>query len=253
MFFLFSGEGPTDCGQCQLGADQCDGAEYEHGPMTLLADRIIESRLGYSPLNIGMCGYVSERGLSTAAESLKGNRKSLRLRGKKRAVETVYFYRNAQALASCAAHTAVDRDDEDVVAILFRDSDGTASAGRGLWRQKVQSMLDGFAADGFDRGVPMVPKPKSEAWLLCGLRQSTAAEAVKLESRSGNDRSPKALKKELSKLLDGATSRTEIIQLVEDGKITPDLIDNMPSFHAFRKYLESALNLNLPSERSTHD
>ncbi len=54
-----------------------------------------------------------------------------------------------------------------VIAVLFRDSDGTASSGRGLWEDKRKSIEDGFGEAGFDYGVPMIPKPKSEAWLLC--------------------------------------------------------------------------------------
>lgn len=243
MFFLFSGEGSTDCGRCEADVDQCEGAEYAHGPMTLLADQIVEARLDYSPLEFKSCGYVSKGGLSAAAESLKAKRKSVLLPGKKRAVETGHFYRNARALARFAAEIATAREDQDVIAILFRDCDGTASAERGLWDNKVRSMRDGFAAEEFTRGVPMVPKPKSEAWLLCALNQPTEAEAINLENKSsGNDDSPKALKKQLAKLLgDDATSRPKLVELVEDGKITPEMIDKMPSFKTFRQDLESVL------------
>ena len=68
-------------------------------------------------------------------------------------------------MARIAKEREVETKD-NVVAVLFRDAD-TATAGRGTWAEKRQSMLDGFAEEGFARGVPMIPKPTSEAWLLC--------------------------------------------------------------------------------------
>jgi len=46
-----------------------------------------------------------------------------------------------------------------------------------------------------DRGVAMIPKPKSEAWLLCALKNKPYESCEKLEDRSGNDDSPNSLKK----------------------------------------------------------
>ena len=51
-------------------------------------------------------------------------------------------------LARFAKERAKEIDDE-VVAVLFRDSDGTASAGRGQWNDKREAMLDGFDEEGF--------------------------------------------------------------------------------------------------------
>jgi hypothetical protein len=128
-----------------------------------------------------------------------------------------------------------------VVAILFRDSDGTASAGRGLWAEKRQSMLDGFAQEGFLRGVPMIPKPKSEAWLLCALRANPYQGCESLEDRSGNDDSPNSLKRELKEIMGEELPVTEILcGLIEDGKIDVDRIA-MPSFGAFRSRLEEVI------------
>jgi len=58
----------------------------------------------------------------------------------------------------------------------------------------------GFKIEKFDRGVAMIPKPKSEAWLLCALRNKAYENCQKLEDRSGNDDSPNSLKKELDAL-----------------------------------------------------
>ena len=43
-------------------------------------------------------------------------------------------------------------------------------------------MLDGFAEENFSRGVPMIPKPKSEAWIICALRSNPYEGCESLES-----------------------------------------------------------------------
>jgi hypothetical protein len=199
MFFLLSGEGVTDMGAGKTDAPVCEGADFFVGPMAMIVAQVVESQHNYSILD-GACGFVSENGLTHRAGELKAVKKALRLPGKKQAKETRYFFNNARILSRMAKEKAAAITDE-VVAVLFRDADGTASAGRGLWEEKRQSMLDGFEEEGFDKGVPMLPKPKSEAWLICALKKRPYQDCNDLEDRSGNDKSPKSLKKELAKLL----------------------------------------------------
>jgi hypothetical protein len=238
MYFLLSGEGPSDIGVCGNGADQCEGSTLIHGPMAMFVDRIVNGRHKYSVLEAGCYGFVSEGGLSARA---KAGRKSLGLPGKKTGKETRYFFNNARILARIAKEKQKETHD-DVVAILFRDSDGTASAGRGLWKDKRQSMLDGFIVEGFHRDVPMIPKPKSEAWLLCALRTNPYQNCVDLEDRSGNDRSPNSLKRELSEIMGEEVPLVETLcRMIETGRIDVDQI-NMPSFREFRKRLNDVIS-----------
>ena len=105
-------------------------------------------------------------------------------------------------------------------------------------------MLDGFEAEGFTRGVPMIPKPKSEAWLICALKKSPYKDCEDLEDRSGSDRSPNSLKAELSALL-GKPSAGELPELLCD-KVRDSVNINkikMPSFQAFRSRLEEVIDL----------
>jgi hypothetical protein len=170
MYFLFSGEGPTDLGMCADGAATCEGSQYLHGPMTVIVDKIVESRHHYSLLETGHYGFVSRRTLVDRASELNAVRKAYGQPGKKRARETGYFFNNARGLARIAKDRKGELKD-DVVTVLFRDSD-TGTAGRGAWEAKRQSILNGFEREGFTRGVPMIPKPTSEAWLLCALQES---------------------------------------------------------------------------------
>jgi hypothetical protein len=240
MYFLLSGEGPSDIGVCARGGDECEGEEFLHGPMAMVIDHIVNARHRYSPLDARCCGFVSERALSARASEVKAAKKELRLPGKKRGKETRYSFNNARLLARIAGEKGREKQDE-IVAILFRDSDGTASAGRGHWAEKRQSMLDGFAEEDFHRGVPMIPKPKSEAWLLCALKKDPYQACDSLEDRSGNDHSPQSLKRELRSILGEEVPVIEAIQsLIEEGTIDLGRIA-MPSFQAFRSRLEEVI------------
>ncbi len=239
MYFIFSGEGKQDLGQCRNGELACESSQYEHGPMAVVVDRLVDAKLGHSLLEGEYYGFLSERRLAERASEMKPKKKAPILPGKKRAKETTYFYRNARALASYAKERQTQLDDT-VIAVLFRDSDGTASAGRGLWEDKRRSMIAGFDAEGFPTGVPMVPKPKSEAWLICALKKNPYQGCAALEDRSGNDNSPNPLKAELEGLLGHAPSGEELCGMLHDGTIDVERID-MPSFKAFKERLRAVV------------
>ncbi len=235
MYFLLSGEGKTDIGLCADGSAMCEGAQHNEGPMAIIVSQIVEQQLGFSFMDTDYYGYVSKGELVARAETFKRRKKSPRLPGNKTAKETRYFYNNARAMALCAK----DKEAElkvDVVAVLFRDSDGTASAGRGEWQDKTNSMAQGFDDEGYKRGVPMVPKPKSEAWIICAVKANPYQGCAALEGRSGNDKSPDSLKDELARILNGAPTREELCKMVDDRTIDIKRID-MRSFTAFRDAL----------------
>ena len=239
MYFLFSGEGPTDLGTCADGASACEGDRYQHGPMTVMVDQVVNARHGYSVLDTQHYAFLSEGGLANLASELRPAKKSPRFPGRKAAKETRYFYRNARAFALYAKQKSATLGDT-VVAVLFRDTDGTASAGRGLWQDKWQSMEKGFDDERFTTGVPMIPKPKSEAWLLCALRENPYQGCSALEDRSGSDDSPNSLKGELEELLGYRPSRVDLCEIVNNRTVDIDRID-MPSFRAFRTRVEEVI------------
>lgn len=238
MLILLSGEGPSDIGVCSDGNQSCELPIFAPGPMAVIVDQIVEKKQRCSPLDSGVCRFVSKHALSERAAELKDAKKSLGLPGKKRGKETRYFFNNARVLARMALEIEQSVRDE-VVGVLFRDSDGTASAGRGLWEEKRKSMLDGFNEEGFARGVPMIPKPNSEAWLLCALKRPSFRNCHALEDRSGNDDSPNSLKKELARIL-GDLVIDDVCQQLRDGQIDIDRI-KMPSLAAFRQRLEEVI------------
>ncbi len=236
MYFLLSGEGPTDMGVGTGAAVICEGDDYQCGPMAILVDQIVESKHNYSLLEAKCCGFVSEDRIAARAGQLKwAKKKTPDLPGPRRAKETGYFFKNARVLARIAREKQANLGDQ-VVAILFRDCDGTTSAGRGLWDDKHNAMLDGFQEEGFARGVPMLPKPKSEAWIIAGRTGSPNHRGKCLEDWSGNDKSPNSLKGELKKLLGEYPSAETQREMVRDRRVDYEKIV-LPSFMAFKKRL----------------
>ncbi len=231
MILLLSGEGASDIGKCSISIDFCDTNLFVPGPMALFVDQLLESKLNYSLLDMGAIRFISEHGLSLIAKSLV-NRKRPRLPRKNQQKETIYFEKNARALAIKAKTLAIECKDE-VVSVLFRDADGTASTMRGLYEAKRESMFRGFEMEAYSSGIPMIPKPKSEAWLLCALKSAPYQHCAALEKESGNDNSPKALKKQLEQALGHHADSNELADLVKNRTINVTTI-HMPSLNDFK-------------------
>jgi hypothetical protein len=230
MFLVLSGEGPSDIG---IQDDKI-------GPMTKLIDQWIIRRSHYSLIECEQYTIFQKEQLAKKAKTLKS------FSGKKQEKETGYFFKNARALALLAKEESSKRNDITVIIVLFRDADGTASSGRGEWQKKWQSMLDGFEIEKMLNGVPMIPKPKSEAWILCALREKYQ-NCRTLEDESGNDISKNSLKKQLAKHLGKDATRELINQKIDEGQIDIAQIVDMSSLTQFKDRLDKVLdNLKLP-------
>ena len=241
MYLLLSGEGASDIGVCSPTASSCDRPAFKEGPMAVMVDQLVEDCQGYemSHFDTDRVSFVSEAFL--AENKQRPKRKAMLLKGKKRSAETRYFFENARALAKAAKIKSEEVDDQ-VVAILFRDSDGTASAGRGHWQDKHNSILEGFRAEEYKFGVAMIPKPKSEAWLLCATKQNKYLHCASLEDESGNDKGRNPLKDQLSESLGGSSEIATLNQLLRDKEIDVGQID-MPSLNVFKTNLAEVVAL----------
>lgn len=235
MRFLVSGEGPTDMGYCDI-ADPCDGVSFKPGPMAWIVDQIAEATLGYSFIEISFMRYVSETGLSSMTKTMRPRK----LPGKRLPRETAGYYKAARALAK-HVHCFTDETEDEVIGVLFRDADGTQSAGRGHWQDKWDAMELGFSVEDCTLGVPMLPMPKSEAWLICALKPNQPYQHCdSIEQESGNDRSPNSLKKQLKLVLGEDANRELLAEKLLNREVDISRI-TMPSFVAFRERLESVL------------
>lgn len=233
MIVVLSGEGKSDLGQCNNGQDHCFGNTFQQGAMTLVIDKIIESSLQYSLLEStpDCYHYFSEGFLANKAKNR--HKRNISLRGKHHPDhETSYFYINAFMLGEIAKELATQLNDT-AIAILFRDSDGTNSSEYGLWQQQLNSINHGFERAEFEFGVAMLPKPKSEAWLLCAI-QNNYQHCANLEDLSGNDNAPNNAKKLLNQALNGDNSAERIYHWLEQNDLLLDkLAHQMNSFKEF--------------------
>ena len=233
MILLVSGEGPSDIGSRVGPTGEASGDNFKAGPMALIIDRLVEPIWTYSPLAASALVFISEQELDNEAKNIRG----MKLPGPKSAKGTALFGKQARALAMLAKARTTDM--APVGAVLFHDTDGTRSDPKTLWKDKTESIEKGFEAEDFSRGVPMVPKPKSEAWLLCAAQENAYNNCARFEDLSGNDASPQLAKGELEKALN-ARGRTygDVCDMVESGEINPQQI-KMPSFDYFRDRLET--------------
>lgn len=239
MKLMLSGEGPTDIGTTKLLPG---GAEFLPGPMAEIIDWLIDDQIYFSPLESDAQGaqcvrYLTEGELANADVPARPRLLPGTLRPKGEAGTTAHAY----ALGCLARAEAVAAQDP-VVAVLFRDSDGTRSAASGLWQGKVDAINQGFELARFEAGVAMVPRPKSEAWLLCALKPNPYQHCAALEEAPGNDRSPNALKPRLAAQMNLQNpSGDEQADWVRSGLVNPTQID-MPSFKAFSDRLKAVIH-----------
>lgn len=239
MIFVLSGEGPTDLGTCNNAQGGCSGDDFEIGPMTVLVEQLVESRVGFRLRDLpDQIHYISETALCDKAKALPN--RLLPARSKKKQVEMGYFYTNALVLGEIAKRLEAEKGDE-AIAVLFRDCDGTRSAKAGLWDIKWQSILDGFNRSQFDRGVPMLPKPTSEAWLLSAAQDPPYQNCQSHEDLPGNEVSPNHPKKKLDAAFGEHKSRVELCDWLDETPFDPVLAGAMPSFKAFRDRLDQVV------------
>ena len=86
----------------------------------------------------------------------------------------------------------------------------------------------------------MLPKPKSEAWIIAGMTGDLNHGGKKLEDWSGNDKSPNSLKGELEKMLDDYPSAETQCEMVRSRKVDYEKI-KLPRFTAFKNRLTEVI------------
>lgn len=236
MKLIFSGEGPTDLGTLTLGPN---GANFVPGPMAWIVDKLLETNhTAFSMIESHNAGgdcivYVDETRLASF-----GKKGPTLLPGVKHGKGNSFFAKNAQCLGLFAKQISVADSDIANISVLFRDGDATNS--KNEWQEKIDSMRRGFAQVDYTTGVPMVPNPISEAWLICALRNPPYTNCASIEDESGNDKSPNALKGQLNGLCGGSHPSAEMqADWVKGGRVDPERIE-MPSFSAFKQALRLA-------------
>ncbi len=215
---------------------QLDAGMFHPGPMACFLDQWLTRRTGYSLMEIDMFRMVHKNELLARSKGFK----PLSRRGKRVPAGTRLFFNNSRALAQLAIERQ-KQENTDVVAVLFRDSDDAPGTGPDHWWNKRESMLNGFKREDYLYGVPMIPKPVSEAWILCALRQYYQ-HCESLELESGRPGAKNSLKKQLYAHLGHNPTRELLIQLIEGGKLNMKRI-NMPSMRAFKARCDEIMDI----------
>ncbi len=238
MIILLSGEGITDIGATTILDRIAMPTEWTPGPMALLIDQIFYKFFHYSMIESS--GYfVSESLLTHIAKRISG----YKLRG----VNTAKFHiKNSYALGMLAIELGLIIGD-CVTAIFFRDCDGSQSASNNRYqtiRDSISGKKGGFKIAGMHNGVAMIPNPKSEAWLLCALKENPYTACNKLEEESGNDMSNNPLKKQLQVRLHFYGDIHILDCFIQNNIpfIDSERID-MNSFNDFKAELEQVFNI----------
>ena len=94
------------------------------------------------------------------------------------------------------------------------------------------SVSSGVPPKPYAYGVPMIPMPRSEAWLLCHYREPRYRNGPAYERLPGNDSSPKSAKKLLARCLG---CRVNEIYCHVDGEEIDWMRVDAPSFDFFRR------------------
>ena len=239
MMLVLSGEGPTDLGCCSGPVDSCTGDDFKPGPLAIIVDKLLEAPMGYRPLQVHPDGvhFISKtRVLRRARDGAQ--RRGFAFIGKKRGQETGTFYVAAWMLGELAVELEAAHQDRSI-AVLHRDSDDRADGPHDGWDQKFRSMLDGFARARYVGGVPMLPRPISEAWLLCAARPAMP-NCASLEDESASAKSPRPLKLQLEEAFGEHHDAPALAEWI-DGAFEPVKAGTMPSFARFREALDSAV------------
>jgi len=216
------------------------GAGARPGPMAHIADQLVYSKFDFSPVDSGLVHWVSRSELSAICkvERLKPH---MLLPGVKREAGFAGYTKHAAALAWKARELEREEGDQ-CVAVMFRDSDGTQSSSHDNWERVVEAVELGFSSMDFRKGVPMIPKPKQEAWILCAKKDDAYLHCHLLEEESGNDHCQNPLKVQLAEACGCEPATEDMCEWVISREVDIERIV-MPSFDRFKESMMVALDL----------
>ena len=228
MKLLLLGEGASDLG----APDEADLVGFRKGAMTCVLDALL-----------GRHGLDGEYKLLTrgdVSQGIKSSKRSISSRPKEVDKELCTIYKSAFFMGQKVGVCGQDG------AVYFHDADRTCSTPSGK-AQRVEAAINvGFAAADCATGVPMVPNPRSEAWLLAYFqknlpRQTMYNRAERFEELPGNDKSPHSAKKLLAKALGCAESDIYGIVMEQIDEIDWTRV-SMPSFDRFKCRFEKLID-----------
>jgi len=188
MRFFIIGEGSSDL---------CDRKSGEPG---FLANALVQLARLDGEENVELEGVPYVRLVAFSGRSQRAPRAMLMRGNKRMSGKLADVERRAEALGRYARQHG-----EGDGAVMFADCDFTHSEVNAPDRyhlQMIASIENGFsAAESFRNGVAMVPKMRSECWLLCKYQRNPYASGAQFEKLPANDKARNDAKKVLSAFL----------------------------------------------------
>lgn len=227
--FILCGEGPTDLYYNEIDRKQ--------GPLKDCVDRLLDFFWDYR--NYLQFKQVSRTEISLSDKG-KPEKKTSIVRGNKNKFPNHHFIvASAKCLAQKAEETAMENDEPHKWGVIyFHDLDANTNASVDeIYNASMNAMNEGFDSASFPHGVPMIPKTRSESWLLCLLDSDGGRNAKYFEDLPMSDKSPNSGKKVLAALL--KVSENESYSRIEEKRDTFDWTSlQAPSFLVFRDRLK---------------
>jgi len=229
MRFLISGEGQSDV-----------GTATRQGPMRILLDVLAQQTLDVEVISQKTCDYAKRRERIKSNETVsdvpkitirKHDKRSLLWKAPHDKLKKTYWYYDVRTLAQYAREKA----SAPYGLVWFQDCDTNDHL------DICQSARAGFKTEGMEQyGVPMLPKPCSEAWLLAHFQNIPYHDCAQLESLDGVKSKPNSPSSVLARFLGCTVS--EIYKVIADsgynGYDVVRAIDwdrvEMPSFNQFK-------------------
>lgn len=237
---ILSGEGLTDVGESASGAPISQDDDILTGPMLKIVYRLIhdyspdwyrELHDWTSPTPIPTI-LVSRTERARISKTLQPNLFQTHTSGR----GGIEHSKSAWTLATIAAERGA------TLAIYFHDTDGTRSVLKrtpNLQGIIEEATIRGFTVASSVAGVPMIPKPTSEAWFICHAKEHPYNYCHLLETQlAGNQESEDRHPKDVLDKLIGRTHRELLNDIVD--AIDLERLD-MPSFNTFKENMRQAL------------
>jgi hypothetical protein len=239
---VVSGEGVTDIGVAANEQPVAHDEDFQQGPLFILINKMLEQHLPEwnNDTSLITKTFVYRKALG---DLTRNDKLPLKLSSKKGTAKGhIEHAKRAYALALIAQRES--QEGEQHIAVYFHDTDGTRKELEkepARQQNRVAAINYGFEVAGCATGVAMVPKPTSEAWLICSCKDNPYQFCNALETDlAGNKRSPKnAPKNKLAKAIRvDSVHRDHLKDIAEQMNVSRV---NMDSFNLFRESMKSAI------------
>lgn len=229
LSLVVSGEGTTDFG-CIEYSQRIEDHIFEPGALYYVVKSLL--KLFGHEIDDDNFEFLHKTELGKIATAGRGSR-SQRFRTSDQGDGNMLHQQRARALGKYALEKGKD------LAFFHRDTDPRSGVPRDKCNIALfNSMQAGFEESGLQKkGIPVIPNPCLESWIICALKQYVACAALE-ETLGGTSSSLKNAKAELEKLIKEVPTKAVLVDLVKTIEVAR--ID-MPSFNRFKQALEEAL------------